>query len=102
MFNKTVSDGLLQILKYLIKHGSIAGNRISWDWNIGLMPYSQRWRNHRREIHQYFNQREVFKFEPVQLRECRAFLRRVLESPDDIGLHLRLLVSSVRVLRTSI
>ena len=63
------------------------------------MPYSQKWRDHRREIHQYFNQREVPRFEPIQIRECRAFLSRVLESPDQLGQHLRLYVMLILVIK---
>ena len=61
-------------------------------WDFALMPYSSLWRAHRREFHQFFHQRAVFKYHPIQLRECRAFLRRVLESPEDLGDHIRLFV----------
>ncbi|KAK7681339.1 hypothetical protein QCA50_015430 [Cerrena zonata] len=70
---------------------------IFWDWNIGLMPYSPKWRSHRREFHQYFNQGEVPKFQPIQLRECRAFLRRALNSnnDNDLGQHVRHIFTAI-------
>ena len=56
------------------------------------MPYSEKWRNHRREIHHYFNQHQTPEFKSIQMSECHAFLRRALESPDQLGQHLRLCV----------
>ena len=54
------------------------------------MPYSEKWRNHRREIHHYFNQHQTPEFKSIQMSECHAFLRRALESPHQLGQHLRL------------
>ncbi|KAK7678448.1 hypothetical protein QCA50_018508 [Cerrena zonata] len=69
-----------------------------WDWNMGFMPYSQMWRNHRREFHQFFNQREVTNYRSFQLRECRSFLRRVLTSSyDDLGLSVRQIFTAIIV-----
>ncbi|KAK7678473.1 hypothetical protein QCA50_018533 [Cerrena zonata] len=68
---------------------SVMHQLMSWDWNLAFMPYSQTWRDHRREFHQFFNQREVVKYQPIQLRECRAFLRRVLTPSVDLGQHIR-------------
>ncbi|KAK7677333.1 hypothetical protein QCA50_019663 [Cerrena zonata] len=69
---------------------------MSWGWNLALMPYSQRWRDHRREFHQHFNQHEVPKFHQIQLRECRAFLQRVFASPtNDLGQNVRQIFTAI-------
>ncbi|KAJ3555828.1 hypothetical protein NM688_g2361 [Phlebia brevispora] len=49
-----------------------------WDWNFSILPYGQRWRDRRRVFHHYFNQNAVAHYHPVQLRETRAFLQRLL------------------------
>ncbi|PSR73379.1 hypothetical protein PHLCEN_2v10671 [Hermanssonia centrifuga] len=55
-----------------------------WDWNMGVMPYGQRWRDTRRCFHQHFHQGVVGKYNPIQIREVQAFLRRALISPGDV------------------
>ena len=57
------------------------------------MPYSSLWRAYRREFHQFFHQRAVSKYHPIQLRECRSFLKRALESSGNLGDHIRLFVT---------
>ncbi len=51
---------------------------------MGLLPYGQRWRNTRRCFHQHFNQGVVGKYNPIQIREVQAFLRRALALPGDV------------------
>ncbi|KAK7677340.1 hypothetical protein QCA50_019670 [Cerrena zonata] len=66
-----------------------------WDWSPGFLRYSQHWRAHRRELHQFFNQHEVAKYQPIQLRECRAFLRRALHSPNILDRHVRHIFTAI-------
>ena len=54
------------------------------------MPYTPKWRAHRRMFHQHFHQGAVEKYLPVQLQYVRGMLPRILESPKDIRKHLRL------------
>ncbi|KAK7678456.1 hypothetical protein QCA50_018516 [Cerrena zonata] len=69
---------------------SILHQMMSWDWNLAFMPYTPLWRNQRREFHQFFNSGQVSKYQPIQLRECRAFLQRLLNSPSaDLGQNIR-------------
>ena len=83
----------MSIFLFLVDSDTL--HRMSWDWNLAFMPYSQTWRDHRREFHQFFNPREVVKYQPIQLRECRAFLRRILVAPHtDLGQNVRQYVSS--------
>ena len=58
-------------------------------FNIGLLPYGEGWRRHRRSFHQYFNQNAVSKYFPIQRREVHAFLRRLLDTPDKFLHHVR-------------
>lgn len=61
-------------------------------WNLGLMTYGSQWRSYRREFHQYFNQHVVSNYQPIQLHQCRAFLRRALDDPSHLSQHIRLYV----------
>ncbi|KAK7692396.1 hypothetical protein QCA50_004021 [Cerrena zonata] len=64
-------------------------------WNFPLLGYSSEWRANRREFHQYFNQHAVANYQSIQLHECRAFLKRALDNPTQIGQHIRLIYSAI-------
>ncbi|KAK7692432.1 hypothetical protein QCA50_004057 [Cerrena zonata] len=64
-------------------------------WNFGNMRYSPEWRNHRREFHQFFHQRKVSVYQPIQLRECRAFLRRALHDPTHLAPKIRTIYAAI-------
>ena len=53
------------------------------------MPYSPRWRAHRKGFHEHFHLGVVDRYVPIQLQEVRAFLRRSLVSPENIQQHIR-------------
>jgi len=68
---------------------------MTWDFSLGFMPYTPRWRAHRRMFHQEFHQGAVQKHRPVQLQLTRVFLSRILKSPEHTRKHLRHFVTSV-------
>ena len=63
--------------------------RAKWDFSLGLLPYGLSWRRHRRSFHEFFNINAVSKYRPIHRREVRAFLRRLLDSPDNFLHHVR-------------
>ena len=63
--------------------------RMKWDFNIGLLPYGVGWRRHRRTFHHFFHINAVSKYFPIQRREVRALLRRLLDTPDNFLHHIR-------------
>ena len=63
--------------------------RMGWDFNLGLLPYGELWRRHRRLFHHFFNVNAVSKYQPIQRREVHAFLRRLLDTPDNFFHHIR-------------
>ena len=63
--------------------------RMKWDFSIGLQPYGIWWRRHRKAFHQYFTIDAVSKYQPIQRREVHAFLRRLLDTPDNFLHHVR-------------
>ncbi|KAK0501134.1 cytochrome P450 [Armillaria luteobubalina] len=60
-----------------------------WDNNLGFMRYSDRWRTHRRMLHQYFQPHAVPVYYPVQLKATSVLLKQLLKSPDTFVLHIR-------------
>ncbi|KAI0078414.1 cytochrome P450 [Panus rudis PR-1116 ss-1] len=65
-----------------------------WEFNLGLMRYSQRWRLRRRLFHQYFNQNAFVQWMPIQVEESKRFLRRLLDDPHGVEINTRLLLSA--------
>ncbi|KAJ3534316.1 hypothetical protein NM688_g7153 [Phlebia brevispora] len=63
---------------YADKPAMVMDELLGWEWNFAFMPYGSEWRATRRTFHQHFNQRAVQEYHPVQAREIRVFLRRVI------------------------
>ncbi|PPQ89157.1 hypothetical protein CVT25_006529 [Psilocybe cyanescens] len=87
------------ILSYLKRTGDLFDRRSSnysdrprmpmlvelmdWTYNMAFMPYHQWWRRHRKLFHHHFHQNVVWKYQPIQQRETRVFLYRLLTAPED-------------------
>ena len=56
---------------------------------MALMPYGLWWRKHRRLFHEYFHRDAVTKYQPIQKQEVQAFLRRLLDTPENFFHHIR-------------
>ena len=63
--------------------------RMGWDVNMGFLPYGLWWRKHRKLFHEYFRPNQVPEYQPIQRREVREFLRRLLVTPDNFIPHIR-------------
>ena len=63
--------------------------RMNWRIGLGTMPYGLWWRRHRRLFHEYFHRNAVENYQPIQIQEIQAFLRRLLVTPDDFLHHIR-------------
>ena len=63
--------------------------RMKWDFHFGVQPYGTRWQRHRSSFHQHFNINAVSKYLPIQRREIHAFLRRLLDTPDNFVHHIQ-------------
>ncbi|KAJ3573366.1 hypothetical protein NP233_g2460 [Leucocoprinus birnbaumii] len=62
---------------------------IGMTWNMTFLPYGAWWRRHRRMFHEFFHPNIVHEYHELQVNTTRAFLRRLLKSPDDFTLHAR-------------
>ncbi|KAJ7819419.1 cytochrome P450 [Mycena olivaceomarginata] len=56
---------------------------MEWDFNVGLMPLGDRWRQHRRMFQQHFRRDLSRNYRPVQMKKAHQLLRGLLESPQD-------------------
>ncbi|KAJ3555937.1 hypothetical protein NM688_g2303 [Phlebia brevispora] len=63
---------------YADKPPMVMDELLNWDWNFAFMPYGSEWRATRRTFHQHFNQQAAQKYHPIQTREIRVFLKRVI------------------------
>ncbi|KAI0822975.1 O-methylsterigmatocystin oxidoreductase [Trametes gibbosa] len=52
-------------------------------WEFAIQGYTPGWRLRRRTFHGFFQPSAVSNYYPVHLRECRRFLQRLLNTPED-------------------
>ncbi|KAG1768028.1 cytochrome P450 [Suillus placidus] len=64
------------------------------DFNIVFMPYGDRWRLHRRILHQAFRQVEIPSYHALQLRSAHKMLFSLLQNPDDYSSHFQMFILS--------
>ncbi|KAK0500354.1 cytochrome P450 [Armillaria luteobubalina] len=60
-----------------------------WGAFVTLMRYSNRWREHRRMFHEYFQLRAVPEYYLVQMKATSTLLQQLLKSPDRMFHHVR-------------
>ena len=75
-------------IKELVKNSVLCRMDLS-RISMALMPYGLWWRKHRKSFHEYFHRGAVTKYQPIQRQEVRAFLRRLLVTPDNFFYHIR-------------
>ncbi|KAG0706386.1 cytochrome P450 [Suillus ampliporus] len=81
---------------YSDKPQSIIYEPFASDFNMGLMPYGDRWRLQRRMLHQAFRQVEIPTYHAVQLRCAHKMLFSFLQDPGNYANHLQMFnISSV-------
>ncbi|KAF5324171.1 hypothetical protein D9619_011321 [Psilocybe cf. subviscida] len=64
---------------------------MGFEFDFGFMDYGDRWRRHRRLMHNSFHPVAARSFRPHLLRITRNLLNRVLESPEGIIPNVRLM-----------
>ncbi|KAG1845248.1 cytochrome P450 [Suillus tomentosus] len=58
------------------------------DYSTTFLPYSDKWRLHRRIFHEAFRLEAVSSFRPIQMRNARSLILNLLASPEVYGTHL--------------
>jgi cytochrome P450 len=65
-------------------------HREGWtDTVTSLMPYGERWRDHRRMLHRTFNLTLVSAYNSTQTEHMRSFLHKLYTSPKDFERHIQ-------------
>ncbi|KAF8872243.1 cytochrome P450 [Infundibulicybe gibba] len=65
------------------------------DSNVGLMPHGDLWQRHRRVFQQSFRKDVVALYEPIGARKIRQMLRGLLESPENLQLHVKTVSAAI-------
>ncbi|KAF8504989.1 cytochrome P450 [Hysterangium stoloniferum] len=70
---------------------------VGWNWAIGLMPYGERWRQHRHGFHQKLNSTVLTQYTPVQVKHARNLLQKLHKSlnASDWQSHIRHSIGAV-------
>ncbi|PPQ63628.1 hypothetical protein CVT24_004381 [Panaeolus cyanescens] len=75
------------------KH-SVMNKMMGWEFNTGLKVYDNSWRHHRRMLKKHFDKDKIHAYVPVQAAKMKAFLKSLLDTPDDFRLHVKRLTTS--------
>ncbi|KAF7346414.1 putative cytochrome P450 [Mycena sanguinolenta] len=68
---------------------------MGWDFNVGLLPLGDRWREGRKMFQEHFRRDRVRNYHPIQMEKIHQLLRGLLSSPQEFGDHLRLLSGAI-------
>ncbi|KAF5364651.1 hypothetical protein D9758_005513 [Tetrapyrgos nigripes] len=55
---------------------------MGWEWDLAHMPYSDRWRRHRKTFTHYFQPRAITEHHPFQRKSITELLQKLLALPD--------------------
>ncbi|THH01886.1 hypothetical protein EW145_g6841 [Phellinidium pouzarii] len=78
----------------------ILGELMGWSNTLPFLSYGERFRKHRRMMQQHFNSHAVTAFRPVQSGQVHAFLRRVLEKPENFRKDVHRLIAGSILMAT--
>ena len=63
--------------------------RVGQEGNLGLIPYGDWWRRHRRALWQHFTTTAVGQHQETQRQFARLFARKLLDDPREFRTHIR-------------
>ncbi|KAJ7366948.1 cytochrome P450 [Mycena albidolilacea] len=65
-----------------------------WDFNIGMMPLGDKWRQHRTMFQQHFRRDVSLNYRPVQMKKVYQLLQGLLDDPQDFQELLKTLAAA--------
>ncbi|KAF8079095.1 cytochrome P450 [Lyophyllum atratum] len=68
---------------------------MGFDFNIGFIPYGDKWRRHRRLFQQHFKKEVSANYQPVQSKKIYEMLHDMLLTPEDFMAHHRTLAVTI-------
>ncbi|KAJ7065509.1 cytochrome P450 [Mycena amicta] len=93
-----VLDSVDAVRELLERRSSIYSDRarfpmlvelMGWHGSLGFMKYGDRWRAHRKMMHDSFNITAVKQFRPQETAAAHELLRNLLRDPDNVMSHFR-------------
>ncbi|KAG2137947.1 cytochrome P450 [Suillus clintonianus] len=79
---------------YSDKPQSILHEPFAVDFNVVFMPYGDRWRLHRRILHQTLRQAEIHSYHAAQRRSAHKMLFSLLQDPENYLSHFQMFIMS--------
>ncbi|CAA7269234.1 unnamed protein product [Cyclocybe aegerita] len=70
---------------------------MGWDFNSGLKPYGDEWRQHRRILQHLFKREESLVYRSIQTRKVNDLLYGLLTTPEDFLAHVRTVAAAIVV-----
>jgi hypothetical protein len=68
----------------------MAGELVGWKHTLALLPYGDRCRQQRKNIHQIIGNRAALEvYHPIEEIETHRFLKRVFSNPEQLQAHVR-------------
>ncbi|KAJ7044191.1 cytochrome P450 [Mycena alexandri] len=72
---------------------------LGWDFNIGFLPYGERWRRQRRMFQQHFRRDISQSYRPIQIQKVHRLLQELLTRPQEFRDLIKTLAASI-IMRT--
>ena len=63
--------------------------RQQWEWVLALMPYGNRWKKIRAELHRFFKREHVTEYAGQQEINVRTLLVNLLNEPQEFTKHVK-------------
>ncbi|KAJ7704674.1 cytochrome P450 [Mycena metata] len=68
---------------------------LGWEFNIGFLPYGERWRRQRRMFQQHFRRDASQKYRPIQIQKVHSMLEAFLTSSQEFREHIKTLAAGI-------
>ncbi|KAF8509027.1 cytochrome P450 [Hysterangium stoloniferum] len=62
---------------------------MGWDWNLGVMRYTERYKEHRRLFHNYFSSSATQRYNHILRKEAQMLIRVLFDKPNDFQHQLK-------------
>ncbi|PPQ67719.1 hypothetical protein CVT25_009325 [Psilocybe cyanescens] len=62
---------------------------MGWDFNVGLIPYGDLWRRHRKLFQRFFRPKASVQYEPIQTAKIHNLLHDLLTTPSNFIQHCK-------------
>ncbi|KAJ7773417.1 cytochrome P450 [Mycena metata] len=68
---------------------------LGWEFNLGFLPYGERWRRQRRMFQQHFRRDIAQTYRPIQIRKVHKLLQELLVRPQEFRELIRTLAAAI-------